>query len=128
MTREDLLKGNCEIAEQLGKDIKTYCPDVKHVVIIFNPADLTGLVTLLLQRFEAFAGYYARCSRLYAFAERFGQEVWRYAERSEGLRYLWWSRRTDGCVRQQGYHRWPQAQRLDWYARIHRRRMGTDAS
>ena len=47
MTREDLLKGNCEIAEQLGKDIKAYCPDVKHAVIIFNPADLTGLVTLL---------------------------------------------------------------------------------
>lgn len=47
MTREDLLKGNCEIAEQLGKDIKAYCPNVKHVVIIFNPADLTGLVTLL---------------------------------------------------------------------------------
>lgn len=47
MTREDLLKGNCEIAEQLGKDLKAYCPDVKHVVIIFNPADLTGLVTLL---------------------------------------------------------------------------------
>ena len=47
MTREDLLKGNCEIAEGLGKDIKQYCPDVKHVVIIFNPADLTGLVTLL---------------------------------------------------------------------------------
>ena len=47
MTREDLLKGNCEIAESLGKNIKTYCPDVKHVVIIFNPADLTGLVTLL---------------------------------------------------------------------------------
>lgn len=47
MTREDLLKGNCEIAESLGKNIKEYCPDVKHVVIIFNPADLTGLVTLL---------------------------------------------------------------------------------
>ena len=47
MTREDLLVGNCGIAEQLGKDIKAYCPDVKHVVIIFNPADLTGLVTLL---------------------------------------------------------------------------------
>ncbi len=47
MTREDLLKGNCEIAEGLGKDIKNYCPDVKHVIIIFNPADLTGLVTLL---------------------------------------------------------------------------------
>ena len=47
MTREDLLAGNCKIAEGLGKDIKKYCPDVKHVVIIFNPADLTGLVTLL---------------------------------------------------------------------------------
>lgn len=47
MTREDLLKGNCEIAEELGKNIQRYCPDVKHVVIVFNPADLTGLVTLL---------------------------------------------------------------------------------
>ena len=47
MTRDDLLKGNCEIAEGLGKNIKEYCHDVKHVVIIFNPADLTGLVTLL---------------------------------------------------------------------------------
>ena len=47
MTREDLLAGNCKIAEELGKNIETYCPDVKHVVIIFNPADLTGLVTLL---------------------------------------------------------------------------------
>ncbi len=47
MTREDLLKGNAEIAAQLGKDIKQYCPDVKHVVIIFNPADITGLVTLI---------------------------------------------------------------------------------
>lgn len=47
MTREDLLAGNCKIAEDLGKNIKAYCPDVKHVVIIFNPADLTGLVTLL---------------------------------------------------------------------------------
>ena len=26
MTREDLLKGNAEIAAQFGKDIKTYCP------------------------------------------------------------------------------------------------------
>lgn len=47
MTREDLLRGNAQIAEQLGKDIKTYCPDVKHVVVIFNPADITGLVTLI---------------------------------------------------------------------------------
>ncbi|MDE6807988.1 MAG: malate dehydrogenase, partial [Prevotella sp.] len=47
MTREDLLAGNCKMAEELGLNIKKYCPDVKHVVIIFNPADLTGLVTLL---------------------------------------------------------------------------------
>lgn len=47
MTREDLLKGNAEIAAQFGKDLHTYCPDVKHVVVIFNPADITGLITLL---------------------------------------------------------------------------------
>ncbi len=47
MTREDLLKGNAEIAAQLGRDIKQHCPDVRLVVIIFNPADITGLVTLV---------------------------------------------------------------------------------
>lgn len=47
MTREDLLKGNAAIAEQFGKDVKSYCPDVKHITVIFNPADITGLITLL---------------------------------------------------------------------------------
>ena len=47
MTREDLLKGNAAIAEEFGKNVKLYCPDVKHVVVIFNPADITGLITLL---------------------------------------------------------------------------------
>ncbi len=47
MTREDLLKGNALIAAQLGKDIKAYCPDLKHIVVIFNPADITGLITLI---------------------------------------------------------------------------------
>ena len=47
MTREDLLKGNAEIAAEFGKNLKTYCPDVKHVVVIFNPADITGLITLI---------------------------------------------------------------------------------
>ena len=47
MTREDLLKGNAAIAEEFGKNVKAYCPDVKHVVVIFNPADITGLITLL---------------------------------------------------------------------------------
>lgn len=47
MTREDLLKGNAEIAAQFGKDLRNYCPGVKHVVVVFNPADITGLITLL---------------------------------------------------------------------------------
>ena len=47
MTREELLKGNAEIAAQFGKDIRSYCPDVKHVVVVFNPADITGLIVLL---------------------------------------------------------------------------------
>ncbi len=47
MTREDLLKGNAEIAAQLGKDVKRYCPDAKFLVVIFNPADITGLVALI---------------------------------------------------------------------------------
>src|SRR5574344_611667 len=47
MTREDLLAGNAGVAKELGQNIKKFCPNVKHVVIIFNPADITGLVTLL---------------------------------------------------------------------------------
>jgi malate dehydrogenase len=47
MTREDLLRGNCEIAKQLGEDIKRHAPGAEFVVIIFNPADITGLTTLL---------------------------------------------------------------------------------
>ena len=47
MTREDLLRGNCQIAEEFGKYVKEFCPDVKHIVVVFNPADLTGLVVLL---------------------------------------------------------------------------------
>lgn len=47
MTREDLLKGNAGIAEEFGKNVREYCPDVKHIVVIFNPADITGLIILL---------------------------------------------------------------------------------
>ena len=47
MTREDLLKGNAGVAKELGENIKKFCPDLKHVVVIFNPADITGLITLL---------------------------------------------------------------------------------
>lgn len=47
MTREDLLKGNCKIAAEFGDNIKKYCPDVEHVVVIFNPADVTALTALI---------------------------------------------------------------------------------
>ena len=47
MTREDLLKGNAQIAEEFGKNVREYCPNVKHVVVVFNPADITGLITLI---------------------------------------------------------------------------------
>ncbi len=47
MTREDLLKGNAQIAEEFGKNVRKYCPEVKHIVVVFNPADITGLITLI---------------------------------------------------------------------------------
>ena len=47
MTREDLRRDNAEIAKQLGIDIKENCPDAKFVIVIFNPADITGLTTLV---------------------------------------------------------------------------------
>ena len=47
MTREDLLVGNCKIAADFGDNIKKYCPDVEHVVVIFNPADVTALTALI---------------------------------------------------------------------------------
>ena len=47
MTREDLLKGNCQIAAEFGENIEKYCPDAKFVVVIFNPADVTALTALI---------------------------------------------------------------------------------
>lgn len=52
MTREDLLKGNAQIAEEFGKNVRAYCPDVKHIVVVFNPADITGLITLVYSGIE----------------------------------------------------------------------------
>lgn len=47
MTREDLRRGNAEIARQLGLDIKRLAPACQFAIIIFNPADITGLTTLV---------------------------------------------------------------------------------
>jgi malate dehydrogenase len=53
MTREDLLRGNAEIAASLGRDIRQHAPDVRFVVIIFNPADITGLIVQVLSGLPA---------------------------------------------------------------------------
>jgi malate dehydrogenase len=47
MTREDLLRDNGLIAKGLGEDIKRYCPGCKFLLVIFNPADITGLAALV---------------------------------------------------------------------------------
>jgi malate dehydrogenase len=52
MTREDLLKGNCEIAKGLGEDIARHAPDCQFAIVIFNPADITGLTTLVWSGLE----------------------------------------------------------------------------
>jgi malate dehydrogenase len=52
MTREDLLKGNCEIAKGLGQDIARHAPGLRFGVVIFNPADITGLTALVWSGLE----------------------------------------------------------------------------
>lgn len=47
MTREDLLRGNCEIAKGLGENLRQYSPDCQFCIVIFNPADITGLTVLV---------------------------------------------------------------------------------
>ena len=47
MTREDLRRDNARIAEGLGKEIKRSCPGCKLLIVIFNPADITGLTALV---------------------------------------------------------------------------------
>lgn len=47
MTREDLRRDNCLIAKELGENIKKYVPELKFLIVIFNPADITGLTALI---------------------------------------------------------------------------------
>jgi len=52
MTREDLLAGNCKIAEELGQNIKKYCPDVKPgQVTTLAGLDTTRLQSALAKKF-----------------------------------------------------------------------------
>ena len=47
MTREDLRRDNAQIARQLGLDIREHSPACRFVIVIFNPADITGLAVLV---------------------------------------------------------------------------------
>ena len=70
MTREDLLKGNAEIAAQFGKDIKAYCPD-RHY----------GAGDAHLCRYPPVAALDPRGAGLHAPAERTGQIFQDFARR-----------------------------------------------
>ncbi len=99
MTREDLLKGNAEIAAQFGKDVRQYCPNVKHIVVIFNPADITGLITLLYSGLKP-----SQVSTLAALdSTRLQNELVKYFHiprfRHSKLPYVWRTWRTDGRIR-----------------------------
>jgi len=76
MTREDLLKGNAEIAAQLGKDIKSYCPDLKHLTHYLQPSRYYRLGGVNLFRLETLAGDHFGGVRQHPLAERVGQAFW----------------------------------------------------
>jgi hypothetical protein len=54
MTREDLLKGNAEIAAQLGRDIKAHCPDLKFGVIEQGASWIPSWMRFMESAFDAF--------------------------------------------------------------------------
>ena len=94
MTREDLLKGNAEIAAQFGKDVRQYCPNVKHIVVIFNPADITGLITLLYSGLKP-----SQVSTLAALdSTRLQNELVKYFHIPASDIQNWRSWRTNGCI------------------------------
>ena len=102
MTREDLLKGNCKIAAEFGENIKKYCPEVKFVVVIFNPADVTALTALIHSGLKP-----NQLTSLAALdSTRLQQALARQGNRCSHLR---WSRRADGCICIKGKDRWQTA-------------------
>ena len=99
MTREDLLKGNCQIAADFGENIKKYCPDVKHVVVIFNPADVTALTALIHSGLKpnqltslAQPADLSGSSRLYPSAAAAGSGVRRSSGQGYQRLHIRWSR------------------------------------
>ena len=97
MTREDLLVGNSKAAEELGQNIKKFCPDAKFCVVIFNPADITGLVTLVHSGLKP--NQVATLAALYSSQGCAGQALRRKPGCHRERLHLWWPRREDGCLR-----------------------------
>lgn len=124
MTREDLLKGNAAIAAQFGKDLRTYCPDVRHVVVIFNPADITGLITLLYSGLEP-----SQVTTLAGLdSTRLRSELAKHfrisPDRVEGCRTYGGHGEQMAVVRFDGYRRRQAAREADRNARTDRRTVG----
>ena len=77
MTREDLLAGNCKIAEELGQNIKKYCPDVKHVTTLAG-LDTTRLQSALAKKFGVMQNEITGCATYGGHGEQmavFGSHV-----------------------------------------------------
>lgn len=126
MTREDLLKGNAEIAARFGKDIRSYCPDVKHVVVVFNPADITGLIVLLYSGLKP-----SQVSTLAALdSTRLQSELAKYfhavADEIENWPYLWRAWRTNGGFCFDDKSKRNSARRAYRNGKITGRRLGKD--
>ena len=126
MTREDLLKGNAEIAAQLGQDIKAHCPDLKFGVIIFNPADITGLVTLVHSGSSAVGSRRWPPSTARGCRPRWPSTSTCRPGRRDRLPDLRRARRDDGRLRQHRQGLGHAADRTDRHARTDRRRLGGD--
>ena len=82
MTREDLLAGNCKIAEELGQNIKKYCPDVKHLkpgqVTTLAGLDTTRLQSALAKKFGVMQNEITGCATYGGHGEQmavFGSHV-----------------------------------------------------
>ena len=72
MTREDLLKGNAEIAAQFGKDVRQYCPNVKHFCH-FQSGRHYRFDYLTVFRTETVSGFYAGSIGQHPSAKRTGE-------------------------------------------------------
>ena len=96
MTREDLLKGNCQIAADFGENIKKYCPDVlpgrKARSSYLQPRRRNSAYSSYSLRFEAQPADLSGSSRLYPSAAAAGSGVRRSSGQGYQRLHIRWSR------------------------------------